>query len=189
MRIIGGMWRSRRLIRPAAETTRPMPDRVREAIFSSLGSRFATPGALPPLRVFDLFAGSGSMGLEALSRGAAHCTFVERNRNVASILGRNIDALGAVDAATVLVADAWRVALDGSIGDWPDLVFLDPPYRDAMDVSAQGPVRRFLSRHAGGDRLVLFHHPVGTTFAPEADDAWRIDVDRRFGSNMITMIR
>ncbi len=165
-----------------------MPDRVRESIFNSLGSRFDTPGSLPPIRVLDLFAGSGSMGLEALSRGAAHCTFVERNRKVASILRQNIESLGAGDFAEVLMADAWRLAWDGPGGESPDIVFLDPPYRDSTDDSAQGPVRRFLGRGGDGQRLVLLHHPVGTTFAPAEGDGWLIESERRFGSNMITMI-
>lgn len=188
MRIVGGKWRSRRLTRPGEDTTRPMPDRVRESIFNSLGSRFDTPGSLPPIRVLDLFAGSGSMGLEALSRGAAHCTFVERNRKVASILRQNIDSLGAGDVAEVLMADAWRLAWDGPGGESPDIVFLDPPYRDSTDDSTQGPVRRFLGRGGDGQRLVLLHHPVGTTFAPAEGDGWLIESQRRFGSNMITMI-
>lgn len=165
-----------------------MPDRVRESIFNALGSRFETPGSLPPLRVLDLFAGSGSMGLEALSRGAAHCTFVERNRKVAAILRQNIEALGAADVAKVLLADAWRITLDGTGGESPDIVFIDPPYRDSTDDSAGGAVRRFLGRGSDGQPLVMLHHPVGTTFAPGEGDEWQIDSERRFGSNMITMI-
>ena len=78
MRIIGGKWRSRRLSFPRWGRTRPMPDRIRESIFDILASRFGLCGTLPSLKVADLFAGSGSMGWEAVSRGASGCDFIEK---------------------------------------------------------------------------------------------------------------
>src|SRR3954463_12948610 len=92
MRIIAGRWRGRPLLAPTGQATRPTADRAREALFSMLASRL---GSFEGLRVADLFAGSGALGLEALSRGAAHCTFVETDRAALDAIRRNIAALGA----------------------------------------------------------------------------------------------
>jgi 16S rRNA (guanine(966)-N(2))-methyltransferase RsmD len=122
MRVIAGQWGGRRLQAPAGAATRPTSDRVREALFSILGDRVA--GA----RVLDLFAGSGALGIEALSRGAAEATFVDSSPAAIKALRANLEALG-VDAE-VRRADA-RVFLRGAsrAGHHYDLVFLDPPYR------------------------------------------------------------
>src|SRR3972149_2479777 len=107
MRIIGGTWRSRRLLRPETDSTRPMPDRVKQTIFDMLGSRYDCPGALPPLLVADVFAGGGSMGWEALSRGAAFCGFFERAREALDALRRNVESLGAGLESSIVSGDAW----------------------------------------------------------------------------------
>ncbi|MEZ5974510.1 MAG: 16S rRNA (guanine(966)-N(2))-methyltransferase RsmD [Planctomycetota bacterium] len=120
MRIISGQWRGRRLQAPDGLVTRPMLGRVREALFSSLGDR--VDGA----RVLDLYAGTGSLGLEALSRGAAHVRFVEQDRKVQSVLKANIAALGAEPSAEVRGGDA--LAPNLWQGEPWDIVFLDPPY-------------------------------------------------------------
>lgn len=88
-----------------------MPDRVRESVFNILGSACGTPGELPPLIVADLFAGSGSIGLEALSRGAAFCLFVEHDSEAADTLRRNLHELGVGPEGSLLVADAWESPL------------------------------------------------------------------------------
>lgn len=121
LRIIAGEWRSRRLPVPDAPGLRPTPDRVRETLFNWLAAM------LPGARCLDLFAGSGALGLEALSRGAGHCLFVESSRSVAAQLSRNIEVLGATDRARVHCGDA--LALLAGPPDRPyDLVFLDPPF-------------------------------------------------------------
>ncbi|HTI31746.1 MAG TPA: 16S rRNA (guanine(966)-N(2))-methyltransferase RsmD [Sphingomonas sp.] len=121
MRIIAGDWRGRPLIAPKGETTRPTADRVREALFSMLASRL---GTFEGLRVADLFAGSGALGLEALSRGAAHCTFVEQDGAALDALRANIAKLGAktaeVRAGSVMTLPVAREPYD--------LLLLDPPY-------------------------------------------------------------
>ena len=135
-----------------------MPDRVKQAIFDMLASRYASPGALPPLFVADVFAGGGSMGLEALSRGAAFCSFFERDRQALEALRGNIDSLGAGQESRVVAGDAWRASMtmptklvrEGILAP-AALIFLDPPYRDCEDTSKRGAVRRFL------ERLVLRH--------------------------------
>ncbi|MCH7873340.1 MAG: RsmD family RNA methyltransferase, partial [Planctomycetes bacterium] len=140
MRIIAGKWRSRQLKRPDTAATRPMPDRIKEAIFNSLGARYGSPGALPALRVADLFAGSGSLGLEALSRGAASCCFVEDNVDALAALRLNVEALGAKSSASIAVRDAWAYGASAAGREPFDLIFLDPPYRETEDSSDDGRV-------------------------------------------------
>ena len=122
MRIIAGEWRGRRLVAPAGDATRPTADRTREALFSMLGSRL---GSFEGLRVADLFAGSGANGLEALSRGAAECVFVERDRAAFDAIRANATALGAGERAVVRCGDATTQPRPARV---PDLVLLDPPY-------------------------------------------------------------
>jgi 16S rRNA (guanine966-N2)-methyltransferase len=131
LRIIGGSWRGRRLRFPARAGLRPTPDRVRETLFNWLGGR--TPGA----RCLDLFAGSGALGLEALSRGAAHVTFVEHDAAAAQALRELLAAWGAHDAS-VVQRDALTY-LAGSASGF-DIAFLDPPF----DAGLLSPAARLL---------------------------------------------
>ncbi|UCC31244.1 MAG: 16S rRNA (guanine(966)-N(2))-methyltransferase RsmD, partial [Phycisphaerales bacterium] len=190
MRIIAGQWRSRRLIRPGTGDTRPMPDRVKEAVFNILGSHYACPGALPPLRVADVFAGSGSMGLEALSRGAASCCFFERHREALDALRQNLDALRVGVAAAIVTRDAWRWAVVDPDGRPFDLIFLDPPYRDSEDTSSQGAVRRYLARLGeleDNTPLVVLHHGARVCFETEPTEPWRVMDRRTLGGNSVTL--
>ena len=122
MRVVAGELGGRTIATPHGLTTRPTTDKVRQAIFNSLTSQ----GILVDAVVADLFAGSGALGIEALSRGARRCTFVERDRAALLALRDNIATLGLADRATVVVSDvlAWVPALRGA-----DVVFADPPYR------------------------------------------------------------
>lgn len=190
MRIIGGEWRSRKLVRPGTSDTRPMPDRVKAAVFSMLGARYECPGALPPILVADVFAGSGSMGLEALSRGARFCSLFERSPVAIRAIERNVEAVDAGARVEIVRRDAWRAATETCEGEPFDLVFLDPPYRDSADVSARGPVRRYLARLAELDAeppVIVLHHFAKIRFALEANDVWCIADVRRFGSNAVTV--
>lgn len=122
MRIISGKWRSRPLIAPKGETTRPTADRTRETLFSMLNSRL---GGFNDLTVIDLFAGSGALGLEALSRGAAKAIFVEQDRNALSALDQNIarlEAHGQCDVRRISVLSLGPAAAPA------DLILMDPPY-------------------------------------------------------------
>ncbi|HEX6741680.1 MAG TPA: 16S rRNA (guanine(966)-N(2))-methyltransferase RsmD [Sphingomicrobium sp.] len=121
MRIIAGEWRGRRLEAPPGRTTRPTADRVRETLFSMLASRL---GSFDQLRVADLFAGSGALGLEALSRGAAHATFVESDPAAAAAIRRNADTLGAGNRMAIVSGSALFLDRSGPF----DLIFADPPY-------------------------------------------------------------
>jgi 16S rRNA (guanine966-N2)-methyltransferase len=124
MRVVSGKWRGRKLVAPEGQATRPTADRVREALFSMLQSRI---GSFEGLRIADIFAGSGALGLEALSRGAVRCTFVERDRAAIAALRSNIDALGA--SADIRAAPAESI---GSAAQPCDVIFMDPPYRSGL---------------------------------------------------------
>ena len=119
MRIIAGKWRGRAIEAPAGSATRPTADRAREALFSMLTSRL---GSFEELKVADLFAGSGALGFEALSRGAESATFVENDRVAAAAIRRNAEKLGAM----VQVFASSALALPR--GQAFDLIFADPPY-------------------------------------------------------------
>ena len=122
MRVISGEWRGRKLIAPKNDATRPTADRTRETLFSMLASRL---GSFEGLYVADLFAGSGALGIEALSRGAAHCLFGEQDRDAIDALRKNLAALGAAGRAEV------RAGSVLALGPAPrsfDLLLLDAPY-------------------------------------------------------------
>jgi 16S rRNA (guanine966-N2)-methyltransferase len=123
-RIIAGAWGGRRLVTPKGADTRPTSDRVREAMFSSLEAEL---GGFDGLRVLDLYAGSGALGLEALSRGAAHVDLVESGRLAGQVIARNLGDL-AVRSARLHRTTAERFV--GACRDTYDLVLMDPPYRD-----------------------------------------------------------
>ena len=122
MRIIAGEWRRRPLRAPQGEETRPTSDRTRETLFAMLTSRL---GSFEDLRTADLFAGSGALGLEALSRGAAHCLFVEQDAAAIRALRANIAALQAHQRSDVRAGSVMQL---GPAREPLDLVLLDPPY-------------------------------------------------------------
>jgi 16S rRNA (guanine966-N2)-methyltransferase len=124
VRIIAGAWRGRTLLAPPGEATRPTSDRAREALFSMLQSRL---GSFDGLEVADPFAGTGALGLEALSRGAARCTFAETDRTALETLKRNAAALGAGDRADIRSLDGTRLS-----GGPFHLVLMDPPYGSGL---------------------------------------------------------
>jgi 16S rRNA (guanine966-N2)-methyltransferase len=128
MRIIAGQRRGHKFDGPKGNTTRPTSDLVRESLFNILGESVAG------MVVADLFAGTGALGLEALSRGAERAIFVERNRDNVALIRRNLATLRYEDRARVLTADAYRWARGlEPIDDEPMAVFLDPPYREFED--------------------------------------------------------
>ena len=121
MRIIAGEWRGRRIAAPQGTATRPTGDRVRETLFSMLASRL---GSFEDLRVADLYAGSGALGLEALSRGAAFACFVDQDPRALEAIRANVDALGARERTQIIAR-----AADSLPPEQPfDLLFADPPY-------------------------------------------------------------
>lgn len=190
MRIIGGKWRRRVIAQSPPATTRPMPDRVKETVFDVLGSYFSCPGRLPPLLVADVFAGTGSMGLEALSRGATACCFYEHDRRTLAVLRRNIESVGGWGQSTIIARDAWTQALRSPDERQFDLVLLDPPYIHSEDVSRSGQVKQYLGRLAeaiDNKPVVVLHHPARAAFTCGDDEAWHVLDRRRIGTNAITM--
>ena len=135
MRIIAGNWRGRKITAPKGETTRPTADRTRERLFSMLTSRL---GDFADLQILDLFSGSGALGLEALSRGAAHCTFVEQNPDAVKALEKNIEILGA--DADIRIGSVLHL---GQARHAYDLILMDPPY----DTGAGAVALDKLGRH------------------------------------------
>ncbi len=158
MRIIAGEFRGRKLLGPEGLTTRPITDRVKESLFAALHFR------MPEARVADLFCGTGSLGLEALSRGAEHAWFAERDASALTQLGRNIEALGVQDRATV-----WRGDIVARLGDWLaglpeelDVAFLDPPFALARDWPSDEVERQLfapLAENLAADGLLVYRTP------------------------------
>lgn len=120
MRVVAGELRGRRIEAPVGGDTRPTTDKVREAVFNALGSI----DLIRDGRVADLFAGTGALGIEALSRGAAHCTFIERDRQALRILRDNVERLGLGDRSKIVAGEALSHARNLDV----DLVLADPPY-------------------------------------------------------------
>lgn len=160
IRIIGGQFKGRRLIYNGFVTVRPMRDRVREALFAHLGPQ------VEGKRVFDLFAGTGAMGLEALSRGASHATFVERHHPTLETLRQNISLLGVQARCEVVFGDCfiWAKRLKPPSDPAPWLVFVCPPY--AYFHNHQGAVTELLIR-------LLELAPTGSILVAESDDHYR----------------
>ncbi len=125
MRVVAGELRGRKLVAPAGDATRPTADRVREALFSILGD-------ISGLRVLDLYAGSGALGIEALSRGAAAAVFVDSSQDAVTAIRHNLSELGL--EAPVQRRDALAYLAAAANGDPYDLVFADPPYDSALRV-------------------------------------------------------
>ena len=194
MRIVGGRWRKRRIDWPDTGVTRPITDRVREAVFDILGCRLGTPGELPPLRVADVFCGGGSLGLEALSRGAASACFFDRDRDVVRVLRRNLQHLEVGPEGMVVVSDVYRDGLKGQEPYVPfELIFVDPPFRDARDTSSRSVVttllRRFGSaRSVAAAPLLVLRHEQKVRFPEVIAKHWRQDDRREYGKSAVTFL-
>jgi 16S rRNA (guanine966-N2)-methyltransferase len=172
LRIIGGVWRGRLIEAPADDTIRPTTDRVRESLFNRLmhgaaGTDFVLSGA----RVADVFAGTGAMGLEALSRGAAHATFVERDMTAAALIRRNVASLGAEDRASLMSADATNLPRAALVHD---LALLDPPYGTGLAAPAMLSLGRQGWLRVGG----LISVEMGAHETPPEVEGYRF-LDRR----------
>lgn len=162
LRIIGGTWRGRRLRFPPSPEIRPTPDRVRETLFNWLAAH--VPGA----RCLDLFAGSGALGLEALSRGAAHVTFVERDPVAAREIAARLEEWGA-HSARVAQSDA-RHFLDATPAEAFDIVFLDPPFASAL--LPETVARLEQGDWLADDALVYVESPAASA-SPAVPQRWR----------------
>lgn len=157
MRIIAGEFRGRRLLPPDTDATRPVTDRVKQSLFDILMPR------LPEARVYDCFAGTGSMGLESLSRGAVKATFFEVDRSAVTRLRKNIDTLAVADRSTVVSSDLFRWF--GGSPPLPeseriDVIFLDPPYRFLRERpdDLRKLVAAMTASHLRADGVIVFRH-------------------------------
>jgi 16S rRNA (guanine966-N2)-methyltransferase len=175
VRIIAGKWRGRSLEAPPGRATRPTADRVRETLFSMLASRL---GSFEDLRVADLFAGSGALGVEALSRGAASATFVESDPKAAAAIRRNAQKLGA----SVQIIGGSALALPRS--EPFDLIFADPPYAAGSGSAVVGSILKSEWLAPGG------WMSVETSRDDEVDPAGlQIDTVRDVGRARLTLLR
>ncbi|MDQ1156224.1 16S rRNA (guanine966-N2)-methyltransferase [Sphingomonas sp. SORGH_AS 950] len=176
MRVIAGEWRGRPLVAPKGDVTRPTADRTREALFSMLAARL---GDFEGLAVGDFFAGSGALGIEALSRGAASCLFVEQDRGALDALRANLAKLGAtgdVRATSVLALGPARQPLD--------LILMDPPYGTGAGVVALDKLTR-LGWVAAGTWI-----SIETAKQEEIDlPGFVVDASRVHGKARLTLLR
>lgn len=183
MRITGGRWRSRALKAPKGMATRPTSDRVREALFSMLVSDGLLGEDESP-RVLDLYAGSGALAFEALSRGACAAVLVESARDAVAAIRENTVALGAESEVRLFDTKVDRALpkIDGPFG----VVFLDPPYADVVTKAFADVLVAAAVLLAPGGALVLEH---GSSDEPPAIAGLRLDRSRRYGDTALTLYR
>jgi 16S rRNA (guanine966-N2)-methyltransferase len=175
MRIISGKWRGRTLVTPSGDTTRPTADRTREALFSIFTSRL---GSFEGLVVGDIFAGTGALGLEALSRGAARAIFVDNDREALVALKRNIAALGA-DAEVIPAA----VAALGPRRTPCDLLLFDPPYGSG----GAGALIERLTR-LGWAAPAAWASVETRTDETVSAEGWVLDAERTYGKAKLSVL-
>lgn len=176
MRVITGSARGRRLeTLPGEDITRPTTQAVKEALFSMI--QFEIEGK----KVLDLFAGSGQLGIEALSRGARHCTFVENNRDAVKITQGNISHCGFDGMSNLVFAEATSFLLRK---DNFDIAFLDPPYNQGLTEKCLPLLLRLMSE----DGIVVCETSCDETL-PEKIDGWFADRSRRYGKTKLTLYR
>jgi 16S rRNA (guanine966-N2)-methyltransferase len=181
MRIIAGTARGRRLKCPRGRRTRPTPDRVRESIFSIVGVKVL--GA----RVLDLFAGTGAMGLEALSRGAAEAVFVERDLSAVDCLRENARLCGFEKETAILNSPVRPFLRNGELGSGFDLVFADPPYTGSEASLTLLALSKRAKSLREGCLFVLEH---ASSDSPELQpDCMEIIDRRRYGNTAVTFLK
>lgn len=182
MRIIAGEFRGRTLLPPESDTTRPITDRAKQSLFDILQPDIADAV------VYDCFAGTGSMGLECLSRGARHSWFFERDRSALDRLRKNIAALKVEDRSTVIGTDLFKWFDSNDASKRAGLIFLDPPYRFLRDKpdALHTLSARVTAKHLGPGGTVIFRHDLADEL--ELATLQRYD-QRRYGSMVIDLLR
>ena len=185
MRITGGKFGGRSLVAPRDERVRPTSDKVRQAIFNILlHNDFGT--ALEGARAADLFAGTGALGIEALSRGAAFCLFVDDAAESRALIRENVEALALTGSCKIWRRDATKLGpIAASAGGPFDLVFLDPPYRKGLIAPALASLRegRWLS-----DGAILVAEIAEDEDIPPTDGFTRLD-ERAYGETRVLFLR
>lgn len=182
MRIVAGKFRGRALLSPSDESIRPTSDRAREAVFNILASRLSPH--FDGLKVLDLFAGTGALGLEALSRGASSVVFVDTGAEARGLIRDHIEAFGAGGVAKLLRRDATALGAAGTMGPM-DLVFLDPPYGRGLGEQALASLRdgKWLAPDA---TIVLEESADVPVVLPEG---FVLDDRREYGAAAVHFIR
>lgn len=185
MRIVGGTLSGRRFAGPPGDATRPTSDRVREAIASAIESR----GGFERARVLDLFAGTGAMAFEAISRGAAHAVLVERDAKVARAIARSAAELGVTAQCTIVVADLTSrgalVRIESASRGAFDRVFADPPYADIDTVPPLLSELRARGLLAPGAILAVEH---AKRHAPARPEGFEILSEPRYGDTAVLLM-
>lgn len=183
MRIVGGTLGGRVLRAPAGAATRPTSEKVREALFNILGNRLGNlEGSVEGAHVLDVFAGSGAVGIEALSRGAAHATFIDSGKAALAAIRGNLADLGLTSRATVLSQDAIAAcARHRPPAPWR-VVFVDPPYRS--DLAARA-VLALPSESLAADAVIVIEHDRRNVPPDALGSLLRTD-QRRYGDTMIS---
>ena len=181
MRIVAGKFRGKTLLSPNDETIRPTADRVREAVFNILASRIGPN--FDGKRVLDLFAGTGALGLEALSRGAANVVFVDNGAEARGLIRDHIEAFGAGGTTKLLRRDATDLGPAGTIRPF-DLIFLDPPYGNGLGEGA------LMSARTGGwiapDAIIVLEEGRDVTLA--LPDGFVVEDRRDYGAAAVHFI-
>jgi 16S rRNA (guanine966-N2)-methyltransferase len=188
MRVIAGRFRGVMLAAPPGFGTRPITDRVKESVFNILGHRLGTPGLLPDVPVLDLFAGSGSLGIECLSRGARSCVFVEHDRRALRALRDNLAKLSLTSVARVVVENAWTLRIPPAIDRGYGLVFVDPPYRDVAEPSAALDLLERTPPRLSDEGLLVFRLARSVRFPVESLHALERVDERTFGKMRVLLL-
>ena len=181
MRIVGGSHRGRPIAVPPGDAVRPTADRVREALFSMLQSGRYGGERVQGARVLDAFAGSGALGLEALSRGAAQCIFMDNAGPSVAAVETNLRTLGLGDRARVLRADATRPP---GAAEPCDLLFLDPPYRDGLVPATLTALAA--AGWCAADALAVVEHDARTDI--ESPPGFTLEISRTYGRTCVTLL-
>lgn len=182
MRIVAGRFKGKALLSPSDDSVRPTSDRARESIFNILASRIGVH--LDGVKVVDLFAGTGALGLEALSRGAASCVFVDTGAEARGLVRDHIEAFGIAGIAKLLRRDATALGPAGTMGP-VDLVFLDPPYGKGLGEQALGSLK------AGGwlkpDATIVLEE--SSEVGLELPEGFVLDDRREYGAAAVHFIK
>ncbi len=187
MRIIAGIHRGRRILPPSGRTTRPITDRVKESLFAIL------TGRIPGARVADLFAGTGSLGLETLSREAQFCCFVERDRHALRLLKQNIHTLALEEKTRVAAKNAWLFPRWYTQPEPFNLIFIDPPYAQSRNSGPSSALGKLLARLSepqilSPDGTVVVRHEAA--YPPATNyDRLQLSQSRRYGAMALSFLQ
>ncbi len=192
MRVIAGQYRGRTLQSPPGLGTRPILDRVKGSLFDWLGSRLALPGHLPPVNVCDMFCGGGSQGIEAMSRGAAFCAFIESDPVALKCLRENLATIKLSSGVAVVAKTAETATAKPPDSRGFSIVFVDPPFKLSENVTPGTVMGQVIARLGNQipvepDALVLWRHDEACKLPATLPGGWTCTDSRSWGTNAITL--